>query len=80
MADYTITAKSSYRELAKKMEKREIVKAVYGDYVIYRRDWLQENIEQEYILQKSVKDLKPIKDGIQHLREFLAQQEGKGIT
>lgn len=65
----------NYTELAKKMEEGSIVKAVKGDYVIYKRKWLYENIEQEYLLIKSIKDFKPIKDGITRLREFLAQQE-----
>lgn len=65
----------NYTELAKKMEEGSIVKAVKGDYVIYKRRWLYENIEQEYLLIKSIKDFKPIKDGITRLREFLAQQE-----
>lgn len=65
----------NYTELAKKMEEGSIVKAVKGDYVIYKRKWLYENIEQEYLLIKSIKDFKPIKDGITRLRDFLAQQE-----
>ena len=67
MADYT--------DLARKMAEGSVVKAVNGDYVIYKRKWLYENIEQEYVLIKSVKDFKPIKDGITRLREFIAQQE-----
>ena len=37
-------------ELAKKMQDEAIVKAGCGKYVIYRRDWLYEHIEQEYVL------------------------------
>lgn len=66
---------ADYKELAEKMEKGTIVKAVHGDYVIYRKDWLQAHIEQEYVLQKSVQDFKPIKDGITRLREFIKEQE-----
>ena len=66
---------NDYTDLARKMAEGSIVKAVKGDYVIYKRKWLYENIEQEYVLIKSIKDFKPIKDGITRLREFIAQQE-----
>lgn len=66
---------NDYTDLANKMAEGSVVKAVKGDYVIYKRKWLYENIEQEYLLVKSIKDFKPIKDGITRLREFLAQQE-----
>ena len=66
---------SDYSELARKMEEGSIVKAVHGDYVIYKRKWLYENIDQEVTLIKSVKDFKPIKDGITRLRQFIAEQE-----
>lgn len=62
-------------EIARQCKEAGIVKAVSGDYVIYKRKWLYEHIEQEYVLIKSVKDFKPIKDGITRLREFIAQQE-----
>lgn len=62
-------------EIAKQCKEAGIVKAVSGDYVIYKRKWLYDNIEQEYVLIKSIKDFKPIKDGITRLREFIAQQE-----
>lgn len=64
-----------FSDLAKKMAEGSIVKAVSGDYVVYKRKWLYDNIEQEYLLIKSIKDFKPIKDGITRLREYLAQQE-----
>ena len=52
---------ANYNELAKKMQDEAIVKASCGKYVIYRRDWLYEHIEQEYVLIKSAKEMKPIK-------------------
>ena len=67
---------SDYKELANRMAEGTIVKAVIGDYVIYRRDWLRDNIEQEYVLQKKLAIFKPDKDGITRLREFLKKQEG----
>lgn len=42
-----------YKELAEKMESGSIVKAAYGDYIVYRRDYLHEHYEDEYKLQKS---------------------------
>jgi hypothetical protein len=66
---------SNYTELAKKMEEGSIVKAVSGDYVIYKRKWLYENIDQEVTLIKSVRDFKPIANGITRLRQFVAEQE-----
>ena len=66
---------ANYNELAKKMQDEEIVKASCGKYVIYRRDWLYEHIEQEYVLIKSAKEMKPIKDGITRLREWMKEQE-----
>lgn len=64
-------------DLEKMLKERGIVKAIIGDYIIYRKDWLRKNIEQEYILQKSVRDFQPVKDGITRLREFLKEQGKK---
>lgn len=64
-----------YKELAKHMEEGSVVKAVCGDYVVYKRKWLYENIEQEVTLIKSIKDFKPIADGITRLRQWVAEQE-----
>lgn len=64
-----------YKELAKHMEEGSVVKAVCGDYVVYKRKWLYENIEQEVTLIKSIKDFKPIVDGITRLRRWVAEQE-----
>ena len=38
------------------MQDGTICKAVSGDYVIYKRSWLMEHIEQEVILWKSARD------------------------
>lgn len=64
-----------YKELAKHMEEGHVVKAVCGDYVVYKRKWLYENIEQEVTLIKSIKDFKPIADGITRLRQWVAEQD-----
>lgn len=67
----------SYNELAKRMEEGTVVKAVMGDYVVYKRSWLYENIEQETVLIKSIREMKPIKDGITRLREYLEKEKGE---
>lgn len=73
----------NYQELAKSLEEGGIVKTVQGDYVIYKRSWLYEHIEQEYVLIKSAREVKPMADGITRLREFIKEHEGgkngKGI-
>lgn len=66
---------ASIQEIAKNCKELGIVKAVSGDYVIYKRKWLYENIDQEVTLIKSVKDFEPIKDGITRLRQYIAEQE-----
>lgn len=66
---------AEYDELAKRMEEGTIVKAVIGPYVIYKRSWLRDHIDQEYELQKSLKDFKPPKDGIRRLREYMKARE-----
>lgn len=66
-----------YRELAAKMEEGGICKYVCKDYVVYKRSWLYDHIEQEYVLIKSAKEIKPMADGITRLKEFLREQ-GKG--
>ena len=64
-----------YKELATRMEEGIIINAICGDYVVYKRSWLYENIDQEIVLIKSARELKPIKDGITRLKEFLKEQE-----
>lgn len=65
----------NYTDVARRMAEGSIVKYVTKDYVIYKRKWLYENLDQEITLIKSIKDFEPIKDGITRLREFIAQQE-----
>lgn len=64
---------SNLREIEKLIQKEQIVKAVVGNYVIYRRDWLQDNIEQEYILQKSAAAFNK-KFGIEELKRLIDQE------
>lgn len=44
---------ASIQEIAKDCKELGIVKAVSGDYVIYKRKWLYENIDQEATLIKT---------------------------
>lgn len=46
-----------YTDIARRMEEGGICKAVVGDYVIYKRNWLYEHIDQECVLIKSAKEL-----------------------
>lgn len=64
-----------YTELAKRMEEGGICKCVCRDYVIYKRSWLYDHIEQEAVLIKSAREIKPMADGITRLKEFLKEQE-----
>ena len=48
--------KNDYAELGKRMTEGTVVKAVVGDYVIYKRKWLYDHIEQEATLIKSFKE------------------------
>ena len=68
----------SYMELAKRMQEGTVVTAVCGDYVIYRKDWLRNNLEQEYVLQKSAREFNTLKakDGITRLKEFIEKERG----
>ena len=64
-----------YKELAEQMEQGSIVKYVCRDYVVYKRSWLYDHIEQEAVLIKSAREVKPMADGITRLKEFLKEQE-----
>ncbi len=46
-----------YTDIARRMEEGGICKAVIGDYVIYKRKWLYEHIDQEYVLINSAKEI-----------------------
>lgn len=64
-----------YKELAEQMEQGSIVKCVCADYVVYKRSWLYDHIEQEAVLIKSAREIKPMADGITRLKNFLKEQE-----
>ena len=60
----------TYADLARRMEEGGLLKAVIGDYIVYKKTWLRENIENEYVLQKSAKDIANVKSGITRLQEI----------
>lgn len=72
-----------YTELAKRMEEGSICKYVCRDYLVYKRSWLYDHIEQEAVLIKSAREVKPMADGITRLKEILKEQEklrnGEGV-
>ena len=49
-----------YTDIARKMADGGICKAVVGDYVIYKRKWLYEHLDQEIILAQSAKMAKDL--------------------
>lgn len=66
----------NYAGLVRKMEEGSIVKAGCGDYVIYRRDWLYEHIEQESVLIQSAKQLNAKPFDIHKFMDSIKEQEG----
>ena len=66
-----------YTELAKRMEEGSICKYVCRDYLVYKRSWLYDHIEQEAVLIKSAREIKPMADGITKLKEFCSR---KGVS
>ena len=68
---------ADYREIARRMEEGSIVKAVCGDYVVYKRRWLFEHIDQEVTLIRSVKDFHPIVAGVKNVRDWIKEQESR---
>lgn len=47
---------AKYRGLCENMENGVICKAVVGDYIVYKKSWLQEHLDQEVTLLKAYKD------------------------
>lgn len=74
---------ADYREIEKSLKEGGICKAVVGDYVIYKRNWLYENLEQEITLIKSAREWQKIKEvdfdrlkaARDSLRKYLQEQE-----
>lgn len=49
---------ANYRKLVNDMEEGIVVKAVVGDYVIYKKSWLDEHLDQEIVLWRSARDFR----------------------
>lgn len=49
---------ANYRKLVNDMEEGVVVKAVVGDYVIYKKSWLDEHLDQEIVLWRSARDFR----------------------
>lgn len=71
----------SYKSILNDMEEGIVVKAVVGDYVIYKKSWLDEHIDQEAVLWKSAKEFREkieVKKGVlQELIKELKSSKGE---
>lgn len=71
----------SYKSILNDMEEGIVVKAVVGDYVIYKKSWLDEHIDQETVLWKSAKEFREkieVKKGVlQELIKELKSSKGE---
>lgn len=56
------------------IQEGTICKAVSGDYVIYKRSWLMDHIDQEAVLWKAAKDFK---ESFEHRRQLLEKLKGE---
>jgi hypothetical protein len=69
---------TDYKRLSQLLRDKAVCKAVVGDYIIYRKDWLRENIEQEYILQKSAREMAAVKFDIDNFKKFVQNEKDSG--
>lgn len=69
---------TDYKRLFQLLRDKAVCKAVVGDYIIYRKDWLRENIEQEYILQKSAREMAAVKFDIDNFKKFVQNEKDSG--
>lgn len=69
---------TDYKRLFQLLRDKAVCKAAVGDYIIYRKDWLRENIEQEYILQKSAREMAAVKFDIDNFKEFIQNEKDSG--
>lgn len=47
-----------YIDLLFRMQSNSLCKANVGDYLVYKKDWLFNHLEQEFELQRSMKEIK----------------------
>ena len=69
---------TDYKRLFQLLRDKAVCKAVVGDYIIYRKDWLRENIEQEYTLQKSAREMAAVKFDIDNFKKFVQNEKDSG--
>ena len=69
---------TDYKRLFQLLRDKAVCKAVFGDFIIYRKDWLQDHIEQEYILQKSAREMAAVKFDIDNFKEFIENEKDAG--
>ena len=51
-----MTDDQKYLDLIYKMKNSSLCKSNIDDYLIYRKDWLRDHLEQEFVLQKEVRN------------------------
>lgn len=69
---------TDYKRLFQLLRDKAVCKAVFGDFIIYRKSWLQAHIEQEYILQKSAREMAAVKFDIDNFKEFIENEKDAG--
>lgn len=69
---------TDYKRLFRMLKDKALCKAVVGDFIIYRKSWLQDHIEQEYILQKSAREMAAVKFDIDNFKEFIENEKDAG--
>lgn len=69
---------TDYKRLIQLLRDKAVCKAVVGDYIIYRKDWLRENIEQEYVLQKSAREMAAVKFDIDNFKKLVQNEKDLG--
>lgn len=69
---------TDYKRLFQLLRDKAVCKAVVGDFIIYRKSWLQDHIEQEYILQKSAREMAAVKFDIDNFKDFIQNEKDAG--
>lgn len=69
---------TDYKRLFRMLKDKAVCKAVFGDFIIYRKSWLQDHIEQEYILQKSAREMAAVKFDIDNFKKIIQNEKDAG--
>ena len=64
---------TDYKRLFQLLKDKAVCKAVVGDFIIYRKSWLQ-----EYILQKSAREMAAVKFDIDNFKKFIQNEKDSG--